>query len=66
MTHNYPDYPVKYYLKLARVDEEFEVSRDRFIHAERSAGFRPKSGNGVATGGFTVVVGVSGRIEYVK
>ena len=53
------------YIYLLRADfqkEYQEVTRDEFIQAERCAGFRPKAGNGVATGGFGGG-GVSGSIR---
>lgn len=40
---------------------ETEVSLKQFIQAERAAGFHPKSGDGIATGGFSGV-GVRGRV----
>lgn len=48
-----------------RVFGEKEVTQDEFIAAERSAGFYPKSGSGVATGGFGCG-DISGRIELIK
>ena len=55
----------KYYLKADFQKEKQEVTKEEFIQAERAAGFRPKYGDGVATGGFSGG-GVSGYIEHVK
>lgn len=51
--------------------QEVEVTREQYIQAERSCGFHPKSGNGIATSGFSGTVGrgfggaeISGRVEY--
>ena len=53
----------KYFLKADFMDEYKEVTKEQFIQAERSAGFRPKGGgDGVATGGFSGG-GVSGKVE---
>jgi len=44
----------RYYLQLAGVSDWIEVSQEKFVQAERAAGFRPKPGCGpVATGGFS-------------
>ena len=53
----------KYYLKGEWEDKWTEVTEEEFIKAERSAGFRPKYGDGVATGGFSNG-SISGRVEY--
>ncbi len=53
---------VKYFLKGDWEEDWKEVTKEEFINAERAAGFRPKSGDGVATGGFGGN-GVSGRVE---
>lgn len=46
-------------------DDWTEVTKEKFIRAERAAGFRPKGdGDGLATGGFSDG-GVSGKIEVV-
>lgn len=45
--------------------EEVEVTKEEFIQAERRAGFRPKSGDGLATAGFSSSIGISGRVEYI-
>ena len=54
----------KYYLKADWQDEPQEVSKEEFIQAERAAGFRPKSGNGCATGGFSGG-GVRGSMKLI-
>lgn len=43
---------------------EKEVTQEEFIAAERAAGFFPKSGSGVATGGFRCG-DVRGRTELI-
>lgn len=53
----------RYYLKNAWETDFKEVTVKQFIQAERSAGFFPKAGQGVATGGFSGR-GVRGRVEY--
>jgi hypothetical protein len=40
-----------------------EATREQFIQAERGAGFYPKSGSGVATGGFSGGA-TQGRVTY--
>ena len=40
-----------------------EATREEFISAERAAGFHPKSGEGVATGGFSNGA-LEGRVTY--
>ena len=40
-----------------------EATQEQFIQAERNAGFRPKSGSGVATGGFSNG-SITGRVTY--
>ena len=57
-------YTSKYFLRGEWQDEWREVTRQQFVTAERAAGFRPKFGDGLATGGFTGG-GVSGKIKYV-
>lgn len=42
----------RYYLRYATI-APFRVTQEVFITAERSAGFFPKGGRGVATGGFS-------------
>lgn len=44
---------------------EKEVTKEEFIAAERAAGFFPKSGSGVATGGFGSG-DIRGRVETFK
>lgn len=61
---------MKYFL-CSDLAEEREVTREEFAAAERRAGFRPKTGFDLATGGFSKTEGrktVSGRIisEPVK
>ena len=51
----------KYYLKADFQKDKQEVTKEEFIQAERAAGFRPKYGDGIATGGFSGN-GVSGYI----
>jgi len=54
----------RYYLQLAGVSDWIEVSQEKFVQAERAAGFRPKPGCGpVATGGFSNG-SVCGRVAY--
>ena len=55
----------KYYLKADFQKEAQEVTKEEFITAERAAGFRPKYGDGLATGGFSGN-GVNGSIKYIK
>lgn len=56
----------KYYLKGNWESGWTEVTKDDWIRAERSAGFRSKFGDDhEATGGFSGG-GISGRIEYVE
>jgi hypothetical protein len=52
-----------YFLKYSDDSEPVEVSKERFIRAERSAGFYPKSGEGLATGGFSAN-GIQGSIVH--
>lgn len=55
----------RYYLKADHEVEWSNVTREQFIAAEQSAGFRSKFGNKhVATGGFTGR-GMRGRVESV-
>lgn len=44
---------------------EKEVTKEEFIAAERAAGFFPKSGSGVATGGFGSG-DILGRVETTR
>ena len=55
----------KYYLKADFQKEYQEVTKEEFIQAERAAGFNPKYGDGLATGGFSGN-GVSGSIKYIS
>ena len=55
----------KYYLKLDWQEDRYEVSKEEFIRAERGAGFHPKYGDGVATGGFSSGV-ISGVVECIQ
>lgn len=41
-----------------------KVSKEDWIKAERAAGFRPKSGDGCATGGWSSMGQISGTIRY--
>lgn len=43
-----------------------QVSKEDWIKAERAAGFRPKIGDGCATGGWGSSAGISGRITYAN
>ena len=52
----------KYFIKCDGFGEK-EVTKDEYIKFERQAGFRPKFGYGVATGGFSSGA-ISGRVEY--
>lgn len=62
----------RYFLKAPLVNDEWvEVSRQKWIEAERSAGFWPRMSKDdprfmevTATGGFTGG-GISGKIEFV-
>lgn len=56
-----------YWLKADWQDEYQEVTKEKWIKAERQAGFAPKCGSLVicATGGFTGN-GISGKIIYNK
>jgi hypothetical protein len=54
----------KYFLTFGRAEER-EVTQEEFIKAERQCGFRPKYGDGVATGGFGSGM-IHGRVEYPK
>lgn len=58
------DYNQRYFLSHPAFGEK-EVTQAEFIRAERAAGFFPKSGSGVATGGFGSG-DISGRIELIK
>lgn len=52
----------RYWLRVSGLAWQ-EATKDQFIKAERSAGFRPKSGDGVATGGFSCGA-IQGRVTY--
>lgn len=55
----------RYFLKADWQPEWTEVTKEEYIRAERSAGFRSKFGpDDIATAGFTSSSGVSGRVEY--
>ncbi|MHA1170222.1 MAG: hypothetical protein ACTSRU_20535 [Candidatus Hodarchaeales archaeon] len=54
----------KYFLKADHEENWKEVTKAQFINAERNAGFRPKDGDGVATGGFGGN-GMNGKVENV-
>lgn len=55
----------KYFIEHTLFGEK-EVSKEEFIKAERSAGFRSKFGpDNLATGGFSSG-DISGTIKYVK
>jgi hypothetical protein len=59
-------YTQRYFLSHPAFGEK-EVTQSEFIRAERDAGFYPKSGSGVATGGFGFGSGgVSGRVETTR
>ena len=54
----------RYYIKYDEEDDWREVSRERFIRAEKQAGFRSKFGTDqVATGGFSGN-GIQGKVSY--
>jgi hypothetical protein len=64
----------KYFLTIRRWDPdgpgngqvvEVEVSEAEFANAERGCGFRPKYGDGVATGGFSKGP-FGGTVRYVE
>ena len=57
-------YTQRYFLSHLAFGEK-EVTQAEFIRAERAAGFYPKSGSGVATGGFSYG-DICGRTELVK
>ena len=58
------DFETRYWLREGN-DPWKEVFEEEFIKAERSAGFYPKSGNGVATGGFSSSRSrFEGRVTY--
>lgn len=54
----------RYFVQIGEGPER-EVSEEEFISWERKAGFRPKSGTGVATGGFSTTAGggIRGKME---
>jgi len=57
---------MKYYLKGNWEKEYKEVTKEEYIRAERSAGFRSKFGdNEIATAGFSGH-GVDGKVDYEK
>jgi len=53
----------RYWLKVGSADWR-EVNEEQFIKAERDAGFCPRDGDGLATGGFSTTIGggICGRI----
>ena len=57
-------YTHRYFLS-HRAFGEKEVTQAEFIRAERAAGFYPKAGSGVATGGFGCG-DISGRVETTR
>lgn len=58
------DMAKRYWLR-TKEDPWQETTENEFIRAERNAGFYPKSGNGVATGGFSSTrSNVRGRVTY--
>lgn len=57
-------YTQRYFLSHPAFGEK-EVTQAEFIRAERAAGFYPKSGSGVATGGFGYG-DISGRVETTR
>ncbi len=52
----------RYWLRVGTLAWQ-QATETQFISAERGAGFYPKSGNGVATGGFGGS-GIEGRVTY--
>ncbi len=52
----------RYWLRVSGLAWQ-EATREQFISAERTAGFRPMSGDGVATGGFCSGA-LNGRVTY--
>lgn len=57
------DYGERYWLSFGRDSEWKEVTKEEYISAERSAGFRPKFGNGIATAGFSNG-SINGEVTY--
>ncbi|EAM7657038.1 hypothetical protein GSB13_003858 [Salmonella enterica] len=57
-------YTQRYFLSHPAFGEK-EVTQEEFINAERAAGFYPKSGSGVATGGFGSG-DIRGRVETTR
>ncbi|EFU5438376.1 hypothetical protein HT774_004154 [Salmonella enterica] len=57
-------YTQRYFLSHPAFGEK-EVTQEEFISAERAAGFYPKSGSGVATGGFSCG-DIRGRTELSR
>ena len=54
----------RYFVKYDEEDDWVEVSKERFIRAERQAGFHSKFGpDNVATGGFSGN-GIRGKVNY--
>jgi len=53
-----------FFLRTDSNNEWLQVTEEEFIKAERESGFYPKSGDGVATGGFAGNE-VIGKIERV-
>lgn len=58
-------YKCEYYLRVDFNNTETQVTKEAFIRAEKNAGFRSKSGHGIATGGFGSN-GIEGRVEYIR
>ena len=56
------DMKERYWLRVAGLAWQ-EATQEQFISAEHDAGFRPKGGDGVATGGFSAG-GVEGKVTY--
>jgi len=54
----------RYWLRTSGLQWQ-EATEEQFIQAERTAGFFPKSGCGVATGGFNSGA-LKGRVTYGK
>lgn len=53
----------RFFLSVEGTNIWTEVTERKFIEAERKAGFHPKTGNGVCTGGFNAY-GVHGRVIH--
>jgi len=52
----------KFYLGIKGISDLRQVTKAQYIAAERAGGFYPKSGNDVATGGFTAANGLTGQV----